>query len=164
MKPSRIRGQASSMSASAGEAQITELKIPAVADYIVVAKRAAGGLGLLAGFSLQEIDDLNIAITQACESACAAAAERWGAGNGQLKLLFKSQPRRIEVDVRTIPPRAIEAAQAAAYRQAQARRHDEYDFENIGLNMIRLFVDELRYHVDSQTGSMRMRMVKYLIE
>ena len=167
MKPSRMRGPAASTSAAAGDAQITELKLPAIADYIVVAKRAAGALGLLAGFSLQEIDDLNIAITQACESACAAAAERWGAGNGQLKLLFKSQPRRIEVDVRSIPPRAVEAVQAvqtAAFRQAQARREDEFDFESIGLNMIRLFVDELRYHVDNQTGSMRMRMVKYLIE
>ena len=164
MRASRMRGQAS-ITTSAGISQITELKLPAVADYIVVAKRAAGALGLLAGFSLQEIDDLNIAISQACENACAAAAERWGTGNGQLKLLFKSQPRRIEVDVRSIPPRALEAAaQAAAIRQVQTRREEEFDFENIGLNMIRLFVDELRYHVDNQTGSMRMRMVKYLIE
>jgi len=55
------------------DAYVTELKLPAVGDYIVVAKRAAASLGLVVGFSVQEIDDLNIAITQACESACAAA-------------------------------------------------------------------------------------------
>ncbi len=140
------------------DAYVTELKLPAVGDYIVVAKRAAASLGLVVGFSVQEIDDLNIAITQACESACAAATEQWGSGNGQLKLTFKSQPRRLEVEVRSVPPRAIEQ------HARRVRREAELDYETIGLNMIRLFVDELRYQVDDQTGSMRMRMVKYLIE
>ena len=162
MTESRPRHQPTSShhetTASSG-AYVTELKLPAVTDYIVVAKRAAASLGLVVGFSLQEIDDLNIAITQACESAIAAAAQQWGSGNGQLKLIFKSQPRRIEVEVRSVPPRAVE--QQAVRR---TRREAELDYETIGLNMIRLFVDELRYQVDNQTGSMRMRMVKYLIE
>ena len=58
-----------------------------------------------------------------------------------------------------MPPRAVEQQ---TVRRAQ--REAELDYETIGLNMIRLFVDELRYQVDNQTGSMRMRMVKYLIE
>jgi anti-sigma regulatory factor (Ser/Thr protein kinase) len=161
MRESRLRHQPAGTSheTTHGAAYVTELKLPAVTDYIVVAKRAAASLGLVVGFSLQEIDDLNIAITQACESAIAAAALQWGSGNGQLKLIFKSQPRRIEVEVRSVPPRAVE--QQAVRR---TRREAELDYETIGLNMIRLFVDELRYQVDNQTGSMRMRMVKYLIE
>ncbi|TMD66249.1 MAG: hypothetical protein E6I84_06670 [Chloroflexi bacterium] len=161
MRESRLRHQppGSRHETTSASAYVTELKLPAVSDYIVVAKRAAASLGLVVGFSLQEIDDLNIAITQACESACAAAAQQWGSGNGQLKLIFKSQPRRIEVEVRSVPPRAVE--QQAVRR---TRREAELDYETIGLNMIRLFVDELRYQVDDQTGSMRMRMVKYLIE
>jgi anti-sigma regulatory factor (Ser/Thr protein kinase) len=160
MKENRLRHQsASSHAAVSPSAYVTELKLPAVGDYIVVAKRAAASLGLVVGFSLQEIDDLNIAITQACENACAAAAEQWGSGNGQLKLTFKTQPRRLEVEVRSVPPRAVE--QQAVRRPV---REAELDYETIGLNMIRLFVDELRYQVDNHTGSMRMRMVKYLIE
>lgn len=147
--------------ATAGGSYVTELKLPAVGDYILVAKRAAASLGLVVGFSLPEIDDLNIAITQACENACATAAAKWGKGNGQLKLVFKSQPRKIEVEVRSVPPRALEQQQQAAVRR---RAQADLDYESIGLNMIRLFVDELRYQVDNQTGSMRMRMVKYLIE
>ena len=161
MRESRVRHHASSgHEVAAPEALVTELKLPAVPDYIVVAKRAAASLGLVVGFSLQEIDDLNIAITQACENACAAAAQKWGKGNGQLKLIFKSQPRRLEVEVRSVPPRAVEQQQAVR----RAQREGDLDYETIGLNMIRLFVDELRYQVDNHTGSMRMRMVKYLIE
>ena len=139
---------------------ITEVKLPAIVDYILAAKRAAGALGLVVGFSLQEIDELNIAVTQACENAIAAANEQWGRGNGQLKLLFKTQPRRLEVEVRSVPPRAVEMQQAVR----PARRAEAVDYESVGVNMIRLFVDELRYHRDQQTGIMRMRMVKYLIE
>ncbi|HYM50162.1 MAG TPA: ATP-binding protein [Candidatus Limnocylindrales bacterium] len=146
--------------AAASAALITEMKLPAVEDYILAAKRAAGALGLVVGFSLQEIDELNIAVTQACENGIAAANEQWGRGNGQLKLLFKTQPRRLEVEVRSVPPRAVELQQAVR----QARREQEFDYETVGVNMIRLFVDELRYHRDHQTGVMRMRMVKYLIE
>ncbi|HVH66191.1 MAG TPA: hypothetical protein VM674_09150 [Candidatus Acidoferrum sp.] len=159
MRESRVRHHPSTSRESSAASHVTELKLPAVDDYIVVAKRAAASLGLVVGFSLQEIDDLNIAISQACESACAAAAEKWGKGNGQLKLIFKSQPRRLEVEVRSVPPR--EAEQQVARR---VRREADLDYETIGLNMIRLFVDELRYQVDNHTGSMRMRMVKYLIE
>jgi serine/threonine-protein kinase RsbW len=162
MRENRLRHQATSGANVQAGAYVTELKLPAVADYIVVAKRAASSLGLVVGFSLQEIDDLNIAITQACENACAAAAQQWGSGNGQLKLIFKSRPRRLEVEVRSVPPRAVEQQQQQAVRKPH--REMELDYETIGLNMIRLFVDELRYQVDDQTGSMRMRMVKYLIE
>ena len=157
MKPSQHRADLSH-SEVMSQSHISELKLPAVADYIVVAKRAAAGLGLVVGFSVQEIDELNIAVSQACENAIGAANEQWGEGNAQLKLLFKTQPRRLEVEVRSVPPRALEM------QVRRARRQAELDYESIGLNMIRLFVDELRYHVDNQTGSMRMRMVKYLIE
>ena len=161
MTQSRLRHQPaiSGHEAPSTGAYVTELKLPAVPDYIVVAKRAAASLGLVVGFSVQEIDDLKIAITQACESACAAATQQWGTGNGQLKLIFKSRPRRLEVEVRSVPPRAVEQ-----HTVRRARNEAELDYETIGLNMIRLFVDELRYQVDDQTGSLRMRMVKYLIE
>lgn len=146
--------------------QITELKLPARAEYIVVAKRAAGALGMVVGFSLEEIDDLNIAITQACENAVAAATEQWGEGNGQLKLTFKGQRGKLEVNITSTPPRAVELLQPQhpAVHPARRLRQDEpIDYEGIGLNMIRLFVDELRYQVDNQ-GCMRMRMVKYLVD
>jgi anti-sigma regulatory factor (Ser/Thr protein kinase) len=116
------------------------------------------------GFSLAEIDDLNIAITQACENAVAAATDQWGEGNGQLKLTFKGQRGKLEVNITSTPPRAVELQQTPAVRSVRRLpREEALDYEGIGLNMIRLFVDELRYQVDDQ-GCMRMRMVKYLID
>src|SRR3979490_1997222 len=132
MREHRLRHQPATTGheAPSTSAYVPELKLPAVGDYIVVAKRAAASLGLVVGFSLQEIDDLNIAITQACENACAAAAQQWGSGNGPLKLIFKSQRRGGEVEVRSVPPGAVEQ------HVRRARREAELDYETIGLNMI----------------------------
>src|SRR6202047_2738354 len=137
MRENRLRHQPATTGheTPSAAAYVTELKLPAVGDYIVVAKRAAASLGAVVGFSVQEIDDLNIAISQACENACAAAAEQWGTGNGQLKLIFKSQPRRLEVEVRSVPPRAVEQQTVR-----RARHGAELDYETIGLNMLRVFV------------------------
>ena len=54
---------------------LAELKIPATSDFIPVAKRVATTLGGQLGFSLVDLDELTIALTQACDSAIAAANE-----------------------------------------------------------------------------------------
>ena len=52
---------------------LAELKIPASSAFIPVAKRVATTLGGQLGFSLVDLDELTIALTQACDSAIAAA-------------------------------------------------------------------------------------------
>lgn len=159
---------------------VTELKIPALAPFVIVAKRAAGALGSAAGFSLAGIDDLNIAVAQACEKAIAAGDQLWGPGNGILKLTFNLVQGGIEVEVRSLQAPEVSAdterqerikAQHQAQRLARANRRiaaqaaevSDMDLEDVAVNMIRLFVDELRYNVDSK-GAMRMRMVKYHVD
>jgi anti-sigma regulatory factor (Ser/Thr protein kinase) len=190
---------------------VSELKIPAQPAFVIVAKRAASALGSTAGFSLEGIDDLNIAVAQACEKAIAAGDRLWGPGNGVLKLSFRIVDGGMEVDVRNLPARLSSTDQQAVRHQAELERRaaslrrtaqrlsqevgierqergrahreaqrilsqarakvvragqpeaSEVDLEDVAVNMIRLFVDELRYNVDSR-GSMRMRMVKYLVD
>ena len=45
---------------------VSELRLPADREHILVAKRAAGAFGSLAGFDMDDIDDLTIAVAQAC--------------------------------------------------------------------------------------------------
>lgn len=193
---------------------VTELKIPAQPDFVVVAKRAASALGTCAGFGLEAIDDLNIAVAQACEKGIAAGDRMWGEGNSLLKLTFRLVPGGMEVEVKSVPSRAgqpdyepprhqgrleqqaedmrraavrlsrevevergqrVRAQQDAAILRAEHRgspspgREELVEamtgrqLEDVAVNMIRLFVDELRYNVDTH-GSMRMRMVKYLVD
>jgi hypothetical protein len=70
----------------------------------------------------------------------------------------------MEVEVRSVAPRAAETPAERA--PVVAHLAEEGEYAAVGMNMIRLFVDELRYQHDDVTGAVRMRMVKsvkYLI-
>ena len=141
---------------------ITELKIPAQTEFIGLAKRVATSLGGLLGFSLDEIDELSIAVTQACGSAIEAAEEAWGTG-ATLKLSFAPTRRGVLVDVDAIAPRSREALPAV--RPAPASRQSaELEMQRaLVREMIRLLVDDFRHQVDTGRRQIRYRMVKYLV-
>jgi serine/threonine-protein kinase RsbW len=137
----------------------TELKIPADAGYIPVAKRVAASLGSKLGFSLEELDELCIALTQACDSAIEASEEAWGAG-ATLRLTYGATPKGMEVEVEAVaPPQTM-----PAHRQpAHVMRLEEIEVRRLAQEMIRLFVDDFRSQVDAGRGQVRFRMVKYLL-
>jgi hypothetical protein len=142
--------------------QLAELKVPARQEFIGLAKRVGASLGGMVGFSLEEIDELSIAVAQACGSLIEAAEEMWGPA-ATLKLTYSSTQGGIAVDVETISPRSQEALPVPAQRPA-ARRSPEVEVQQaLQREMIRLFVDDFRHQVDRGRRQMRYRMVKYLI-
>ncbi|HXM58073.1 MAG TPA: hypothetical protein VOB72_21930 [Candidatus Dormibacteraeota bacterium] len=147
-------------------AGLTELKIPAQTEFIGLAKRVATSLGGLLGFSLEEIDELSIAVTQACGSVIEAAEEAWGPG-ATLKLTFNPTERGVLVDVDAMAPRPREASGPPAVRRrpaVPARHSAELEMQRALVNeMIRLLVDDFRHQVDTGRRQIRYRMVKYLV-
>ena len=153
---------------------LAELKIPVHEDFIPVAKMVAATLGGLLGFSLEEVDELKIAVAQAFDSIQEEAEQLWGAEDTLLRLVYGSTGGGITVDVEAIgpsrtthpearplpraaPPRMVPiAAHPALLRRQAAERALQRE-------MIRLFVDDFRQQVDSGNGAIRFRMVKYLI-
>ena len=140
---------------------VTELKVPAQTEFIGLAKRVATSLGGLLGFSLEEIDELSIAVTQACGSVIEAAAEAWGPG-ATLKLSFSRTERGLLVDVDAIAPRSREALPRVPARSHDRRAALEMQ-RALEMEMIRLFVDDFRHQVDTTRRQIRYRMVKYLV-
>jgi len=146
----------------------SELRIPADAAYIVVAKRAAAGFAAVAGFGLEAIDDLTIAVAQACENAI-SLVQRAGA-TGQVRLAFKLEGQRLEIQVRSVcgrneepcaPDQQVAVAPAAAPRSAPETQ--PVAATDLALRMMGLFVDDFRYRVDERTGGLRVRLTKYRI-
>jgi anti-sigma regulatory factor (Ser/Thr protein kinase) len=135
---------------------IAELKIPARAEFIPVAKRVSSSLGSTMGFSLEELDELCIAVTQACDSAIDASNDAWG-GGASLKLSYSATERGIEVEVEALGPRSPQALRHAV------RAAGDDEARRLSHEMIRCFVDDFRTQVDAGTGRVRFRMVKYLI-
>jgi anti-sigma regulatory factor (Ser/Thr protein kinase) len=155
-----------------------ELRLPADRTYIVVAKRAAAALGSVAGFHLEAIDDLTIAVAQAFENAI-VCLERYGALAGEIRLSFKMAPDGLEVTVKsTVSGDAELRAQAreAQSRVSKAREHaeraatlvtreqrQEEIAADLALKLMGLFVDDSSYRVDERTGGLRVRLTKYRI-
>ena len=132
---------------------LAELKIPASPAFIPVAKRVATTLGGQLGFSLVDLDELTIALTQACDSAIAAADDLGSPAD--LKLTYFSTNRALVVDVDLIP-----TGDAVA-----VPKHDtqiDPELQRLAYEMIRCFVDDFRPQVEPTTGHVSFRMVKYL--
>lgn len=133
---------------------LTELKIPAEHEFVGVAKAVAGRLAGRLGFNLENLDELAIAVTQACESAIDAGEQTWGQG-ASLKLTYTQTERGLAVEVQALAPRSKEALPA----RPAPPSHDE--LQRVAHEMIRSFVDDFQTQVEARR--VRISMVKYLI-
>ncbi len=136
---------------------LAELKIPASPAFIPVVKRVATTLGSQLGLSLTDLDELTIALTQAGDSAIAAAGDGEPGSGDQLKLTYFATNRALVVDVDLIPAEHhvhVHAHTADAEANAELQR--------LAYEMIRCFVDDFRPEIEPRTGQVRFRMVKYL--
>jgi hypothetical protein len=138
---------------------LAELKLLAQPEMISTAKRTASSLGSLVGFSLEDIDELNIAVAQACDSAIVAGREAWG-DEATLKLTFWSTDKGMEVEVQAVQPRANQLPTRPGAKKPQPVVHDEA-LDRIANEMIRCFVDDFRSALGP--NRVRFKLVKYLI-
>ncbi|HEX6350762.1 MAG TPA: hypothetical protein VF160_15405 [Candidatus Dormibacteraeota bacterium] len=137
---------------------LAELKVPADPEFIPAAKRLGASLGAQLGFSLEEIDELCIAVAQACDSTIDACAEIWGdESDATMKLSYARTDRGIAVEVEGLAP----TSKALARRQAVVHRDEQVRL--LADQMIRMFVDDFRSNVDAPRGRVHLRLVKYLI-
>jgi len=152
----------------------TELRLPADRSYIVVAKRCASALASVAGFDVESVDDLTIAVAQAFENAV-ECLHRAGALTGDVRLSFKLEDQSIEVMVKSTVSRDAEAeARALAAQELRERnlerQHTLVDREgavhaaagiDLALRLMGLLVDDHSYRLDERTGGLRVRLTKY---
>ncbi|MDQ7829180.1 MAG: ATP-binding protein [Armatimonadota bacterium] len=111
-----------------------ELTIPARPEYVVVVRLAAAGIAGRMGFSFDEVEDLKIAVAEACTDAILAGA-------GPIQVRFGVDSEALEVQVDYAAPRAV--------------RSEERE---LGLFLIRCLMDEVVTH--EEAGRRRMRMTK----
>ena len=132
---------------------LAELKIPALAEFIPVAKRVATTLGGQLGFSLVDLDELTIALTQACDSAIATANDLGSPAD--LKLTYFATNRALVVDVDLMPT-------GGTVPMPKHNAEVDPELQRLAYEMIRCFVDDFRPQVEPTTGHVSFRMVKYL--
>jgi hypothetical protein len=140
---------------------LAELKIPAAPEFIPVAKRVAVTLGGQLGLSLMDLDELSIALTQACDSAIGSAHDL--GMPAELKLTYFATNRALVVDVDLMPTGSALPVQVIEHEHEQEHEpHPDPELQRLAYEMIRCFVDDFRPVIEPHTGHLRFRMVKHL--
>ena len=138
---------------------LAELKIPAAPEFIPVAKRVAVTLGGQLGLSLMDLDELAIALTQACDSAIGAAEDLGSPAD--LKLTYFATNRALVVDVDVMPTGSALPMHVPEHEH-EHQPHPDPELQRLAYEMIRCFVDDFRPVIEPRTGHVRFRMVKHL--
>lgn len=144
------------MMSSRNSAQ-TELRIPADPQYIVVAKRVAAGMASVAGLGLEALDELNIAVAEACEHTINSASMS-GYPDAKVRITFRVQEDALRVDVRLLAGKAEPAEQPAV--RTDVTLLAEREALDMAIQMLRCFADDVDFQAVG-SGLMHVRLAKY---
>ncbi|HYK74433.1 MAG TPA: anti-sigma B factor RsbW [Pseudoneobacillus sp.] len=135
-----------------------EMKIPAKPEYVGVIRLTLSGIASRIGFSYEELDDLKIAVSEACTNAVQHAYQN--DAHGEVIVGFGLYEDRIEIMV---------ADNGDSFDFEQARKglgpydqHDSVEFlreGGLGLYLIETLMDEVRIH---HKVGVTVFMTKYL--
>lgn len=123
-----------------------ELRIPARAEWVAVARLAAAAVGSRMRLAVDEIDDLKLAIAEACTS-CIQRSEgienidiRWDASPTELRVTVSGDGRAPK----------LESVKSPA---------DDAKVGGLGVFLIRALMDHVEYELEPQRGA-RLVMTK----
>ncbi|MFC7441630.1 anti-sigma B factor RsbW [Laceyella putida] len=75
---------------------LVNLTIPAKPDYVGIARLAVSGIANRMGFSYDDIEDLKLAVSEACTNAVDHA---YCGGDGEIEVSCNIFPNRLEIEV-----------------------------------------------------------------
>src|SRR5438445_12786435 len=102
-----------------------------------------------------DLDELAIALTQACDSAISAADDLGTPAD--LKLTYFATDRALVVDVDVMPTGA-----ALPLSAIEHETHIHPELERLAYEIVRCFVDDFQPSIEPRTGHPSFRLVEHL--
>jgi serine/threonine-protein kinase RsbW len=138
---------------SEGEA-VVELTIPGKPEYVGVARLAILGVASRMRFSYDEVEDIRLAVGEACTTAIErASGAHITAPEVRVRCLI--DPSRLVVEVCDNAPLTPEPEPANVSDSVLEER-------SLGGVLIRILMDDVQTTKDPQTGRNVVRMIKYV--
>jgi len=117
-----------------------ELRIPARAEWVAVARLAAAAVGSRMRLSVDEIDDLKLAITEAC-TLCIQRTE----ASENIHIRWESMPAELRITV---------TARGHGPKLGSVKKPDETtSVDGLGVFLIQSLMDDVQFDVDPQRGA-----------
>ena len=126
-----------------------ELKIPCLPEFVGVARLAILGVASRMKFSYDEVEDIRLAVGEAC-TISVEWAERNGEKDSGITLRSEIDSEKLTVDI---------FDNAGPRNTGNSGQQVEQEPENLGALLITLLVDEVS--VEASDGGTHVRMVKY---
>jgi serine/threonine-protein kinase RsbW len=120
-----------------------ELKIPGRAEWVAVARLAVAAVASRLRFSVDEIEDIKLAIAEACTNSIQSAG---GVDAGVIEIVCDALADELRVTVRDRSPGLhLETAKAGGV--------DDGRTEELGVFLIRALMDSVDYSSDPRRGT-----------
>jgi serine/threonine-protein kinase RsbW len=119
-----------------------ELKIPGRAEWVAVARLAVAAVASRLRFSVDEIEDIKLAIAEACTNAIQAAG---GVDAGTIEIVCDAMDDELRVVVRDGAAHRLEPVPPGGL--------DEGRTEELGVFLIRALMDSVDYKSDPRRGT-----------
>jgi serine/threonine-protein kinase RsbW len=120
-----------------------ELRIPSKPEWVAVARLAVAAIANRLPFSVEEIEDLKLAIAEAC-TICI----QQGGGGRSIDITCDAAISQLRVEVRD--HRYSERDEASTTKRPSVIA---VEGEGLGIFLIQALMDNLEYHVDPQLGT-----------
>jgi len=146
-----------------------ELRIPASAEWVRVVRLTVAGVAGRMGFTFDDVEDIKLAVAEACNNAILHAGSNSHQPDGQdghcaTRVQIEVTPYTDRLDIRVTDEGSAGPVEFPAARPTptyQADRHVDLPEGGMGLLLIRSLMDEVQLHNGPQMPT-TLRMVKYL--
>ncbi|HVA37163.1 MAG TPA: ATP-binding protein [Candidatus Dormibacteraeota bacterium] len=138
-----MTAQQESTWASEGGVHVVELRIPCRPEFVSVARLAVAGIANRLHFTVEEIEDVKLAVAEACTSAIQRSP-----GAKEIAIVCEVAPEELRIVVRDRGVHDLDSPETA-----------ELGSGGLGVFLIRSLMDQVEFHSNEREGTV-LRMVK----
>lgn len=133
----------------ATKADVVEVTIPARPEFVSVVRLTAAAVAARRGFSYDEIEDLKIAVTEACTALITSGSDP----AHPMGVRFLLEPAALEVRIETRSP-------GVTLHDAASPGGTPLDGNRLGVFLMQCLVDEIEARSNKESGTAELRLVK----
>ncbi|GEN32979.1 MULTISPECIES: anti-sigma B factor RsbW [Aneurinibacillus] len=135
-----------------------KINVPARADYISVIRLTVSGLAYQMGFTYNDIEDIKVALAEACNNVVSHAYKN--SEVGEISVDFHVEVDRLQI---------IVSDEGAAFDAKKLKKEasslhgkslDEIDVGGLGIYLMKTLMDEIEY--DTGEKGVKVSLTKYL--
>jgi len=128
------------------DVQRVTLNLPASAEYVDIVRLNLYGIASKMGFSYEEIEDMKVAVSEACNNSVLYAYNQEG---GMVEVLFQVTPDALSITVRD-EGESFDSVGAVGDRSLHDKDLSEVQIGGLGFYLMEALMDEVS--VTNQTG------------